>query len=114
MKLGKDFFFWARIIIAVLRAIVRIVKGPQNGDQVPGEIITEAVLDVVIAANEDDKLASVKDLMSRVDPKADGSVFSAVEQIGKVIAEGAKTGPERKDNLAKIDKILKTEGRKTA
>lgn len=92
MKLGRDFFFWAKILIAILRAIVRIMTGQLNGDQEPGEVIVEAVLDVVIDTNEDDKLTSVKDLLGRIDPAA----------------------PGRNDNLSKIDKDLKTKGRKTA
>lgn len=68
MKLGRDFFFWVRIIIAILRAIVRVTKGNPNGGLPPGEIITEAVLDVVIDANEDDKLENVEQVLGRVDP----------------------------------------------
>jgi len=68
MKLGKDFFFWVRIIIAILRAIIKATKGNPNGDQTPGEVVVEAVLDVIIDSNEDDKLTSVKELLGRVDP----------------------------------------------
>lgn len=92
MKLGKDFFFWVKIIIAILRAIVRSTNGNPNGDKVPGEIVTEAVLDVVIDSNEDDKLRNVKELLGRVDPNC----------------------PRDKDNLDIIDDELKYRGQRPA
>lgn len=88
MKLGKDFFFWVRIIIAILRAIIKATKGNPNGDQIPGEVVVEAVLDVIIDSNEDDKLTSVKELLGRIDPS---------------------TSPRDEDNLDRTDGDLMTE-----
>lgn len=64
MKLGKNFGFWIRIIMAILDTALKFAGGSTESVKEPGERIAVAVLDVVIKNNEDDDLKSVHDAES--------------------------------------------------
>jgi hypothetical protein len=64
MRLGKDFGFWIKIILAILRAILPFSSGGTDNIQPAGERVARAVLDVAIKSNEDDSLESIEDVES--------------------------------------------------
>lgn len=55
MKLGSDFWFWLRILYAVIKAILGV--GPANKDNPAstGEQMFKSVMGKIVEDNEDDK-----------------------------------------------------------
>lgn len=54
MKLGKDFWFWVRLIVAILKAILGFEPDEPEPKLTPGHRAFNATLDVLSADNEDD------------------------------------------------------------
>lgn len=55
MKLGSDFWFWVRLLIEVLKAILGFKPPASNPAISTGERMFNAALAVCIEENEDDK-----------------------------------------------------------
>lgn len=54
MKLGKDFWFWLRLIYIVLKAILEGTSDAQGPKLTAGNRAFDAVLGTLIEENEDD------------------------------------------------------------
>ena len=63
MNLGKDFFLWIRILIAVLNAIKKATFGTPDPKESPGATLVKDVLDIAVNANSDDEYESVADVI---------------------------------------------------
>ena len=54
MKLGKDFWFWIRLIAEILRAILGLEDSQDQNPSTPGLRAFNAVLASLVSENEDD------------------------------------------------------------
>ena len=59
MKLGKDFWFWVRLIVEILKAILGFQPKNPNPDLTAGHRAFNAVLGSLVAENEDDDRTAV-------------------------------------------------------
>lgn len=64
MKLGNNFGFWVRVVMAILKAVLPFGDGSNPSGRDAGERVCRAVLDQVVKNNEDDDLKSVADAES--------------------------------------------------
>lgn len=55
MKLGTDFWFWVRLIIEILKAILGFKPEPSNPGLSAGNRAFNAVLGQLVDSNEDEK-----------------------------------------------------------
>jgi len=55
MKLGTDFWFWVRLIIEILKAILGFESPKSNLNPSAGHRAFNAAMGVLISENEDDK-----------------------------------------------------------
>ncbi len=61
MRLGKNFGFWVRIAMAILKAILPFLAITKDLREDAGERLVRNILDVVILYNKDDALMDVDD-----------------------------------------------------
>lgn len=55
MKLGHDFWFWVRLIIEILKAILGFKPPDSNPNLTAGHRAFNATMAVLVSENEDDK-----------------------------------------------------------
>jgi len=60
MKLGKDFWFWVRLLLEILKAILGFKPTNPNTDLSAGHRMFNAALTVLVNENEDDPHASAE------------------------------------------------------
>lgn len=54
MKLGKDFWFWLRLLAEIIKAIFFVADKTDPNPPSPGQRMVEAALAVIAEDNEDD------------------------------------------------------------
>jgi len=63
MRLGKDFFFWLKVLIAILNAIKQALSDNPGSNGNAGPTLVKSVLDVIVKANDDDSFETVDDVI---------------------------------------------------
>lgn len=55
MKLGSDFWFWFKVLFAVIKAILGLQPNNKDNPTTPGEQMFKKVMSKIVEDNEDDK-----------------------------------------------------------
>lgn len=55
MKLGSDFWFWFKVLFAVIKAVLGLQPKDKDNPTTPGERMFKQVMGKIVADNEDDK-----------------------------------------------------------